>query len=109
MNQLPLPLGKELKQIGMQKALDNAERVNPGWKKRAYDFLCEYVKKNVGEFLAEDVREASKGIVPEAVNKRAWGGIFYKASFDGIICKVGYRNVKNAKAHATPATLWKPC
>lgn len=104
--QLPLS-GKALKIKGIQKSLDTAERVNPGWQDKAYSFLCEFVKNNAGEFLAEDVRNASKGFVPDPVSKRAWGGIIAKAAHKGIIKRIGYDQVTNPTAHQACASVWQ--
>jgi len=103
--QLNLFSGAELKDIGINRALENAESKNKGWGAIAYGFLLEYIKKNK-TFLAEDVSNASYGIVPEPPSKRAWGAIFVMAKKNNIIKKAGYSPVKNPKAHRTPATLW---
>ena len=57
--------------------------------------------------MVEDVREASKGVVPVTPSTRAWGGVVVRASKAGVIKRKGFKNVKNAKAHCTPATLWE--
>ncbi|HDY88544.1 MAG TPA: hypothetical protein ENH82_10605 [bacterium] len=56
--------------------------------------------------MAEDIRFASKDIVPDPPSARAWGSVVFRAVRNGLIHKVGYRNVTNEKAHCTPATLW---
>ena len=89
----------------MKKSLDNADKEDESWSQKAYAFLLVYIKTS-NKFMAEDVRVASSGIVPEPPSKRAWGSIFVMARKNKIIKSIGFSNVKNPKAHRTPATLW---
>ena len=91
---------------GMRKAEDHANEVRPGWSQEAYQFLMEFIQTYKGEFMAEDVREASKGRVCMPPSKRAWGGVIARASCDGKIRKVGIRSVKNPTAHNANASVW---
>jgi hypothetical protein len=95
-----------LRDIGISNSMENANGAIENWTEKAYLFLVNYAKTN-NEFMAEDVRLASSGIVEQPPSNRAWGGIFVRAVKSGLIKKNGYRNVKNAKAHCTPATVWK--
>ena len=108
MDELDLFSGQQLRDIAIFQSMENADKQNYKWTYYAYQFLLNYIKSNK-EFMAEDVRIASGGIVPEPPNKRAWGGIFVKAVKSGLIKRKGFMNVKNAKAHCTPATLWEVC
>ncbi|HRG36916.1 MAG TPA: hypothetical protein PK289_00130 [Bacteroidia bacterium] len=102
----PPPLtGSELRDKGISNAIGHAEFKNPGWNEQAYEFLLKYIK-TVDEFMAEDLREAAKGIVIEPPSLRAWGGVIVRASKQKLIKRTGFRNVTNAKAHATPASVW---
>lgn len=107
MNQEQLSMfdGAGLAKEGIARAIESAENENEGWVKLAYDFLVKYSRTHK-EFMCEDVREASEGIVPVPPSSRAWGGIIRQARKSGLIVKKGYRAVKNPKAHSTPATLW---
>jgi len=98
--------GNQLRDLGMNTALMNAESKNEGWGEEAYSFLVKYSKTNK-QFLAEDVRVASENSVPEPPNKRAWGSIFVRANKEGIIRRIGFLEVNNPKAHRTPASLWQ--
>ena len=104
--QLNIFSGEELRDIGIKKSFDNANDKFENWGEIAYDFLLQYIKRNYA-FLTEDIRIASADIVPEPPSKRAWGAVILKAKKAGLIRKIGFRNVKNPKAHCTPATLWK--
>jgi hypothetical protein len=97
--------GAYFAKAGMQQAEDHANAVEPSWTEQAYKFLEFHCKTN-SQFMAEDVRAAADGVVPKAPTPRAWGGIFARAAKAGLIKRLGYKNVKNIKAHNTPATLW---
>tara|TARA_R110001606_G_scaffold72484_1_gene166966 strand:+ start:245 stop:574 length:330 start_codon:yes stop_codon:yes gene_type:complete len=104
--QLNLFKGNELRDLGINKSFKNAEDKNKKWGSLAYSFLLQYIKEN-HTFMAEDVRVSSEGIVPEPPSKRAWGAIFVMAKKNKIIKSIGFANVRNPKAHRTPATLWE--
>jgi hypothetical protein len=104
-NQLDLFKGNELRDYGIKRSFENAENKHLNWGGVAYSFLLKYIIDHK-EFLAEDVRIASEDIVPEPPSLRAWGSIFVMAKKNKIIKSIGYREVKNPKAHRTPATLW---
>jgi hypothetical protein len=98
--------GTVLMKLGIKKAVDHANVEVKGWSDQAYNYLLEYSKKHK-EFMVEDLREASIGTVPKPPNTRAWGGVIVRASKAGVVKRKGFQNVKNAKAHCTPATLWE--
>lgn len=97
------PTGQELRDLGIQQSIDSANSKIENWSEIAYNYLLEYVKDH-SEFMIEDLRNSSVGIVPIPPSNRAWGGVAVKS---GIIERKDFRNVKNPKAHYTPATLWK--
>lgn len=79
MTQHSINFGNTLKQEGMKRSLESAERANPGWGDIAFKFLCEFIEKTRWDFQTEEVREASKGIVPIPAHGRAWGSIVSKS------------------------------
>jgi len=81
-------------------------KFNNEWSATAYSFLLSYMIDKTS-FMIEDVRNASAGFIAEPLSKRAWGGIAVRAARAGIIKGMGHENVKNPKAHKTPATIWK--
>jgi hypothetical protein len=93
---------------GIQRAADNANRVHDNWTDKAYDYFKEFVKtRRKGErFMTEDVRKDAHTVVPIPPTAKAWGAVIRRAVHDGIIIKVGYNQVKNIKAHKTPASVW---
>lgn len=107
------PTGEELRDAGIQQAIDHAEEVEPGWKDQAYEHLERYIndylpRLRLDEFMAEEARlwshEQGLSRPPTA---RAWGGVFLKASKRGLIQKIGTRTVKNPAAHCANAAVWK--
>lgn len=105
---LDLFTGSELRDIGISQSMETAEKHQENWTHFAYQFLLNYIKSN-NEFMAEDVREASEGIIQSPPSKRAWGGIFVKAVKSGLIKRKGFQNVRNANAHMAIATKWIVC
>lgn len=106
MQQLDLFKSIQLRDKGIEQAIDNAEATHDNWGDLAYSFLIGYAMLHT-QFMAEDVRVSSIGIVPEPPSKRAWGGVFVRAKKSGLIKSVGFGCVKNPKAHRTPATVWE--
>lgn len=98
--------GKRYAESGAKKAIDHAQLTDLTWAEQALKFLLQYIKHG-NEFMVEELRTASIGTVPEPPSKRAWGGIIAKAARLGWVVAVGYRQVSNVKAHATPARVWK--
>lgn len=112
LNQVELPFpglktGSQLRDEGIQKALDNAEHHYAGWLKDALQFLIKAIKDMNYDFQMEQIRESSLGILPEPPHNRAWGGVAQAAQKAGLIIKVGYREVKNPQAHKAIATVWR--
>ena len=103
--QLDIFISHNLRDKGIQQAINYADKVQPLWSEQAYNCLLNYIRYN-DEFMTEDVREASKNQLSEPPSARAWGGIIVKAVKCGLIYRKGFRNVSNVKAHCTPATLW---
>ena len=104
--QLNIFSGAQLRDEGINKAVQHANATHQYWSELAYLFLLVVLKEHKGEFMPEDVRAASVGRVPEPPSKRAWGGVIVRAKKDGRIVSKGFRNVTNSKAHCTPATVW---
>jgi len=97
--------GEDLRDEGIERAITHADYASEGWSELAYAFLKKYIESH-SIFMAEDVRQAASGIVPLPPSNRAWGGIMVRAAHENLIYRCGFRNVKNARAHCTPAALW---
>ena len=98
--------GTQLRDKGIKQAIDNADDTHERWSEKAYKFLTNWIKTQY-EFMTEDVRLASEKEIPIPPSNRAWGGIVVRAARAGLINKVGFSNVKNPKAHHTPASIWR--
>jgi len=96
-----------LRDAGIKRAVDHADKKNADWSKKAYSFLKEFIYLYDADFMGEDVRTSSAGIVPVPPSKRAWGSVILKAAKDGLIEKIGYQVTTNPKAHRAIATVWK--
>ena len=101
----PIKTGEELRNEGMKQATDHANMRYRPWSEEAYTFLLKFLQSH-NEFMVEDVRKASEGIVSTPPSLRAWGSIVVRAAKEGHIQRIGYASVSNAKAHRTPATVW---
>ena len=104
-NEFNATKGQRLKNEGMQRALEHAELKDDGWGEKAYQFLTEFAKKNK-VFIAEDVRKASIGIIPDPSDRRAWGGIYTRARKEGLIRKIGHASAKASKVHGSLVAKW---
>ena len=98
--------GSQLRNKGIKQAINNANNTHDKWSIKAYKFLVDYIKSH-NQFMTEDVRLASEKKIPIPPSNRAWGGVVVRASRAGLISRVGFSNVKNVKAHRTPATVWR--
>ena len=98
--------GSQLRDKGIKQAINNANDTHEKWSEKAYKFLVDYIKSHK-EFMTEELRIDSEKEIPKPPSNRAWGGIILRAVRAGLIHRVGFANVKNAKAHKTPATVWR--
>jgi hypothetical protein len=106
--QYSLNFSREMKNAGIQKALDSAKQIDANWEEKAFNYLLAFVnsRKPNETFKCEDVRANAETMVPEPYSKRAWGGIMKRAIAQGIIKKVGIVSVGNPKAHGANANLY---
>ena len=106
-NQVTIDFACKARDKGIQKAVDHADRVHKEWSEKAYEFLRIFLRHNRNGFMVEDVRNASKGVVPEPPSKRAWGWVIKRAAASGLVRKIGIQSVKNVNAHRANAAVWK--
>ncbi|MFC4219039.1 hypothetical protein [Flagellimonas marina] len=95
-----------LRDKGIKQAVDHADSTIDNWSERAFNFMRNYLT-TTKEFMVEQVREASKGKVPDPPSNRAWGAIVLRARKMGLVRRKGYGRTKNVRAHSTPATIWE--
>jgi hypothetical protein len=99
--------GAQLRDIGMQQALDHANAVSDQWSDRAYRYL-EYFAAQGTEFRAEQVRIfAEKNGLESPPSARAWGGVINRGVRKEIIRRVRFVPCDNAKAHRANVSVWR--
>ena len=98
--------GAQLRDKGIEQAINNANDTHEKWSEKAYKFLTTWIKSHQ-EFMTEDLRISSEKEIPKPPSNRAWGGIILRAVRAGLITRDRFSSVKNAKAHRTPATVWR--
>lgn len=105
-----LAAAHEARDLGIQRAIDHADRVEMKWSESVFAFLRGFVSacdSLRSPFTAEDVRAASVGVVSDPPDKRAWGGILRRAAMDGLIERIGYTTAHDPKVHCNVVTLWR--
>lgn len=97
----------ELKNDGIERAKNKADKENKSWSSKAYAFFIEYAKNSKEPFTCSDVVERSKGIIATPNDNRAWGAIAVMAIKSGIIKKIGYSGGSNPRHHCNPRNLYE--
>jgi hypothetical protein len=90
--------------VGMQRAVDHADRVTDGWREIAISHVDDYARKHA-VFLAEDVIADADGKVPEPPSRKAWGAVMQRAAREGTIEKAGYAPARTS--NCSPKVLWR--
>jgi hypothetical protein len=109
---LPLgePNGLELRDRGMQQAIETAEKTcHLPWGEQAYEVLLKWLfLKRDTHFKCEDFREHCQlnNLLPEPPSLRAYGAVFMRAARNRVIFRVGHTQVTNPRAHRANCTLW---
>lgn len=92
--------------VGMTRAVEHADRVEPAWSERALAALQRYCAANPAEFTAEVARVAMHADgLSHPPDGRAWGAVFKVAARRGWIEQVGY--APRRSGNMTPAPLWR--
>lgn len=104
----PVPSTRQMAEEGMQRAVDHANDVQPGWSDKALELVKLYAKKSHG-FLTEEVRTWAHGecdldLPPDP---RSWGAVMAKAKAARIVEPAGFRSTAIPPAHAKPMQYWR--
>lgn len=101
--------GQQLAKQGLTRAVDKAERDFPEWREKTYRLFKRFIFQTSGPFMIEDFRSfcAMQKNFDFPNSNRAFGFVPIRAKEDGLIRRCGFRKVKNRKAHAAFASLWK--
>lgn len=103
--------GDDLRDIGLELAVENAERKEKDWKKKCWQLFLFWLrrkKRMQDEFMLEEFRQyvQDMGLLEDPPSKRAYGFVSVKAKNEGWIIYAGMGKVKNAKAHRANANKW---
>lgn len=102
---LPDSDAAKLRDEGIKRSADRAERESPGWQNRAISFIQNYPEET---FMAEDVRPfAYENGLDKPSNEKCWGGVFTRAKNEKMIVAIGLQLTRKAVSHKRPQTLWR--
>lgn len=108
-----LSLALEAGHAAAQAAADRADEQaqgegDPPWSAEALRFLREWAagRPPGATFLAEEVRHAAAGRVPDPPEPRAWGAVVLAAARRKLIRRVGYGVAQDPKSHGNPKSVW---
>lgn len=100
--------GRQLAKAGMERSTEHAEKVDPGWRKLAYEVIHHLALCNA-TFHADDVWAlAAKWGLPSPPDNRAWGGIYNRAIRAGVCERSGqFTKTKRAVAHKMDIPIYR--
>jgi hypothetical protein len=98
----------EARDLGAQRAVDHANRVESEWSGQALGLLVAFAKSCDRPFLIEEARRYAEanGLLPPP-DARSWGAVTRRAAAKKRIRKVGYGPA--ASSNTSPKTLWVYC
>ena len=99
-----------LRDEGIQRAIDHADRVESEWSDRAYGMLVRYARQkgSGAKITSEAVRNHAEWFgLPTPPDKRAWGAVILRAARAGVIHKAGWTTANDPKVHCNPVSLWQ--
>lgn len=103
--------GEHLAKVGMELAVETANAEHPKWSDRCWQLFFQWLNKKPRyyEFMIEDFRKYvdEYGLLKKPKSERAYGFLSGKALRRGLIEFSKTAKVKNRKAHATPANVWR--
>jgi len=105
--QTQIDFARQARDLGIAKAINNADAVTPRWSDQAYGLFKDFVKGQSGPFKIEDFRVSTVGVLSDPPSLMAFGHVALRAVKSGLIKRVGYECVSNVKAHRTPVSVWE--
>ncbi|UXO94087.1 hypothetical protein Pan5_45 [Pseudanabaena phage Pan5] len=97
----------QLRDQGIKRAVEKANKVEPGWSDQAYEIFKQFLSVRYQTFMIEDFRQYAIPMgLPKPPSDRAFGYIAIKAKKEGLIHRVGYGKTNSKTAHKTPAAIW---
>lgn len=107
---LNIPASCEARDKGIKKAMDSADRNEPGWNEKAYEMFVSWLSgwPKGYCFQIEDFRaSASARGLTKPKTDRAFGGVAVKAKNAGLIRSTGAKPTKGVTGHRCNANLWE--
>ena len=102
--------GEAKKNEGINKAIKNAQKADPGWLEKAKKEFIRFISNQPEgkTFTAEDVRMFTEqnNTLPQPPNTKSWGGVTLSISRMGLIQSVGFVPSKNPAAHKRYTRLY---
>lgn len=100
---------KRAAQDGINRAVEHAEEVTPGWSDVAFQFVKLHAMRNKGARMTgyEIVQAALQYGVPKPPTDKAFGGPIQRAARSGILKKVGTVADPNPNRHGSEVALWE--
>jgi len=99
-----------LRDHGIERAINHADRVHANWSDNAFIALKNLVVLlGQGEFITSElVRSHAEfhGLVTPP-DKRAWGSVMLRAARAKLIVKKGWTTATDPKVHCNPVSLWQ--
>lgn len=100
--------GNKLRDKGIKRAADHADKVEENWQDQAYRIFSEYASGH-NTFATEEVREFAhrlKGLA-DPPDARAWGAVARRAVVQGLISHDHFAESRNPKKHRCPLRVWR--
>lgn len=103
--------GERLSDVGLQMAVNKADRDYTDWSERCWQLFLKWLgKKPVGyQFLVEEFRIAALEWkkIEKPNSDRAFGFISKRAVKMNLIISAGTAKTKSKGSHSTPANVWR--
>lgn len=103
--------GQRLREEGIQRATDHADKVHEAWTQRAFNVAVEYLndQPHIHRFQVEDVRfwAYNRNKIEKPPSERAWTTIVTSLKKAGRIRQARYATTISPKAHGAISTLWE--
>lgn len=96
----------EARDLGVQRAVDHANREESEWSGQALGLLIAFAKERGGAFLVEEARAYAEAHgLPHPPDARSWGAVIRRAAAKRRVRKVGFGAA--ASSNCSPKVKWE--